>query len=336
MITDYGADRGIQSIAVGAVHSALVGRLEDAFRYIDMLINLLPNVSHFFSFMLCTQQLALALTLLGDFRSALELYNALRAKEVTAPFSLFIKINVVLVEWLVTECEVDEDNAIEEDEKLRSSNLEKNIAGYERIHTAPFEVSYRLIELFGIGYENILANMNLLNALKVLKTLNNGILSSEEIVVYKDNIRQLCNTGLNYLRVYLDDDSVFSSITDGYVTVRIQALWSKARILHVLFQISSELDAKTEYKERITSALESVDRIIATYFCGLDSLVEFTNKYWKLVLVDHDQELLDYVRCRYESQMQELDSMSYQSPLTVNVIQRVKGHLQRKGAYLYC
>jgi len=334
MITDYGADRGLQSIAFGAVHSVMVGETKDAFRYIDMLVNSLPKLSHFFSFMLSAQQLALSLTLLGDYHGALELYTELRAKETSAPFSLFIKINVFLFEWLSHECDADKHNSIDVDEKL--SNLEKIMSGSERTHAVPFEVSYRLIELFGIGYENILASLYLLNALKVMKTLSSGMLSVEEVAAYKVSIKQLCNTGLNYLRVYVDDDSS-DCITDGYITVRVQSLWCKARILHILYQISyNELNEKTEYKSKITRTLESVDNIISTYFYGNDSLIELTNKYWKLVLVDQDQELLDYVTCRYERLVQELNDMSYQSPLTVNIIQRVISHINKRIANLYC
>lgn len=335
MITDYGADRGLQSIAVGAVHSVMVGEIKDAFRYIDMLVNSLPKLSHFFSYALSAQQLALSLTLLGDYHGALELFTELRAKETSAPFSLFIKINIFLLEWLSHECDADKHSSIDEDEKLRCSNLEKIMSGSERIHAVPFEVSYRLIELFGIGYENVLATIYLLNALKVMKTLSSGMLSVEEVAAYKNSIKQLCNTGLNYLRVYVDDDNNDCN-TDGYITVRVQSLWCKARILHMLYQISNELDEKTEYKSKITRTLESVDNIISTFFYGNDSLIELTNKYWKLVLVHQDQELLDYVTCRYERLVQELNDMSYQSPLTVNIIQRVISHINKRIAILYC
>jgi hypothetical protein len=333
MITDYGADRGLQSIAVGAVYSVMVGETKDAFRYIDMLVNSLPKLSHFFSYALSAQQLALSLTLLGDYHGALELFTELRAREISAPFSLFIKINVFLFEWLSQECDADKHNSIDEDEV--KGNLEKIMTGSERIHAVPFDVSYRLIELFGIGYENVLATIYLLNALKVMKTLSSGMLSVEEVEAYKVSIKQLCSTGLNYLRVYVDDDSN-DCITDGYVTVRVQSLWCKARILHMLYQISNELDEKTEYKSKITRTLESVDNIISTFFYGNDSLIELTNKYWKLVLVDQDQGLLDYVTCRYERLVQELNDMSYQSPLTVNIIQRVISHVNKRIANLYC
>ena len=335
MITDYGADRGLQSIAVGAVYSVILGQTKDAFRYIDMLVNSLPKLSHFFSFMISAQQLALSLILLGDYHGALELFTELRAKEFCAPFSLFIKINNFLFECLRHECDAEKHNSTDEDEKL-ISNLEKIMSGSERIHAVPFDVSYRLIELFGIGYENVLAKIYLLNALKVMKTLSSGMLSVEEVEAYKVSIKQLCNTGLNYLRVYVDDD-INDCITDGYITVRVQSLWCKARILHMLYQISNELDEKTEYKSKITRTLESVDNIISTFFYENDSLIELTNKYWKLVLVDQDQKLLlDYVICRYERLVQELNDMSYQSPLTVNIIQRVISHVNKRIANLYC
>ena len=336
MITQYGADRGLQSIAVGTVHSVIVGKVENAFRYIDMAMNLLPAFSHFFSYMLCTQQLALSLTILGDFQSALELYTSLRSKEISTPFSLFIKINLFLLQWLNLECDIDNDNSNAEEIIQRSSNLESIISGFERTKTAPFEVSYRLIELFGIGYENILANILLLNALKIMSTLNYGTLSVTELEVTTSNIRQLCNASLNYLREYLDDDNN-DTITDGYVTVRIQALWCKARALHVLFQISGRLDEKTEFKSKILSALQSVDKTISTYLSGIDSFIELTNNYWKLVLVGSDKELLYYVTVRYEKLLHQLDDMScaYQSPPTINTINRVKNRIKKQQANLH-
>ena len=316
----------------------MIGHFQKSFKFLDNVIRVLPKLPHFTSTMMIRNYMILTLNLLGDFKGALEVCKEVRVKEMASPFSLFIKVNVIILELLieVNESSSDEIDISPDLEKLRidPDGLETVCNGSSsRCDTAPFDVGYKIIEHMGVGYENILASICLVKALKVNKAISSSNkLSEVEVETAKGHILSLCNAGLTYLRSYLDDDS--DDAGSGIMIVKIQALWCKARINHVLHEISGNVDEKLLLKKKITKSLGTVDDIINLFFEGYnDSYIKLLNECWKMKLLDEgDNNRRNYITEQYIHIIQELEEAESNelSSELLQIIQRFKLHCQEQ------
>ena len=317
----------------------MMGQFQKAFQFLDQVIRVFPKFSHLTSMMMIGNYTVLTLTLLGDYKGALEVCKEIRIKEMASPFSLFIKVNVIILEWLIEVNESDNDDmdAPRDIDKLRidTESLEAVCSGSSfRCEIVPFDVGYKIIEHMGIGYENILASICLMKALKVYKSINSSN-TDEEVATAKGHILSLCNAGLTYLRSYLDDDDDSDDVGSGNMIVKIQALWCKARINHVLLEISSNVDEKLLLKKKITKLLGTVDGVTKLFFEGYsDSYMKLLNTTTKMELLgdEGDENRRNYITEQYMSIIQKLEEaeMYESSSELLLIIQRFKVHCRKQ------
>ena len=133
----------------------MIGQFQKAFKFLDKVIRILPKFSHLTSMMMIGNYTVLTLTLLGDYKGALDVCKEVRIKEMASPFSLFIKVNVIILEWLIEVNESDNNDmdAHRDIDKLRidTDSLEAVFNGSSfRCEIVPFDVGYKIIEHMGI------------------------------------------------------------------------------------------------------------------------------------------------------------------------------------------
>lgn len=310
----------------------MTGNFKKAFQYLECVVSLLPKVTHFFSNMIVSQKLGLALMLMSDFKVAVTVFKELRVKEINAPFSIFVNVNIVLFEYLIQTLELEGKDVPQDIDTIRLDprKLESILNGSSsRNLTLPLEAGYRLMELVsGIGHENVLGNICLSIALKIMKGTSIGLLSDVEKDIAKAKIISFCNVGLKYIGTYLKEGNN-DEISSGYMAVKIQALWCKARLYHVLLLLSTDNDEKPLYKEKIKNSIGTADNIINVFFDGInDSYMKLINDFWKLKL-DDDKDVYDYFVKRYTCILQDIEDVEtlYESSPISDILQRFKLHI---------
>jgi hypothetical protein len=314
----------------------MAGNFMKAFQCLETVVSLLPKITHFFSFAIISQKLGIALMLMSDFKGALDVFKELRLKEINAPFSIFNEGNTIILEWLIQlhEWESGENYVTQDMDKIRldPNKLDTILDGDSaRSSVQPLEVGYRLMEfLSGLGYENILGNICLTIALKIIRAIRT--LTDKEIVAAKVRIASICNAGLKYISTFLKDNDI-ADLSSGYMPVKIQSLWCKARLYNVLVLVSTDIDEKALYKEKIVQSLEIIDNIISIYFDGInDSYIKYINNFWKTILAGN-KDLHESVAKSNTCILQDLEDVerSYESSSSStisNIIQRFKSNIK--------
>jgi hypothetical protein len=136
------------------------------------------------------------------------------------------------------------------------------------------------------------------------------------------------------LRSYLDDDDT-DDVGSGIMMVKIQALWCKARINHVLLEISSNEDEKLLLKKKITKLLGTVDDLTKLFFEGYkDSYIKLLNECLKMELLgdEDDENRRNYITEQYMNiihKLEEAEMYESSSELLV-IIQRFKLHCKEQ------
>lgn len=315
----------------------MAGNFRKAFQFLDRVVFLLPKLSHYYSFRKISLKLGHLLALLGDYEGALEFYKQVRSKDISAPFALFLHTGAVEFERLIQAYEYETEEDTNEDiEKLRITpeSLDAIFDGSsKRISVQPFELSYRLLELYSVGYDNLLSDICLLKAMKIMKVIKSGILSDEELQLAIGKVNSLCHAALNYLGSYIKDDDILES---GYMAVKVEALWCKARVLHVIIQVATDNDeGKLMCLQEMSKALDIVDDVMNLFFKDYDdSYFKLMNEYWKVMLLsDGDNSsrrhytIAQCQRILHEIEAAQTEDLNEQSLL---ILQRFKLYISQK------